>query len=70
MFFIDELMAKKLIKLSAYDTLMKFNVCSLPVNPIELLNTRDDIVLYTFSFFHKSLDYSIEDIWSLWCRHL
>lgn len=64
MFFIDELMAKKLIKLSAYDALMKFNVCALPVDPIELLNSRDDIVLYAFSFFQNLLDYSIEDFMS------
>lgn len=62
MFFIDELVTRRLIKLSAYDALMKFNVRTLPVDPINLLNSRDDISLYSYSFFQSAVGATLKDI--------
>lgn len=62
MFFIDELATRRLIKLSAYDALMKFNVRSLPIDPLNLLYSRNDIVLYSYSFFQSLAGVTLEDV--------
>lgn len=60
MFFVDEVINKRNIKLTAYNTLLDCGVKTLPVDPLKILKSRCDINLNSFTFFEK-FGWSMDD---------